>query len=332
MAVSFHVGIVPNQPLEEFLNWVPFAEELGFEGVWVADSQSVFRDAFIALTLFASHTEKMKLATGVTNPVTRHPAVLANSFATLDEISGGRAVLGIGVGESAVQTLGLKPAGLKRLEEVTSVLRGLLAGETVRFEGREIRMTTPAAARVPIFFASSGPRSLQLAGRIADGVLFQVGSDPDLVRYVKRNIAIGARQAGRDPAEVRLFQRLACGVSEDRERVRQELKGYVAVAAGTVFGAVPKEDISKELWEDLRKMKEQYDYYRHASSEAKHTQFITDRILDAMAIAGTPEEAVPRFKELIDLGVEGFVLPMTTRDPKPILQMLAEKVIVHFNA
>jgi len=115
MAVSFHVGIVPNQPLEEFLNWVPFAEELGFEGVWVADSQSVFRDAFIALTLFASHTEKMKLATGVTNPVTRHPAVLANSFATLDEISGGRAVLGIGVGESAVQTLGLKPAGLKRL-------------------------------------------------------------------------------------------------------------------------------------------------------------------------------------------------------------------------
>lgn len=101
MPVSFHIGVLPNRPLQDFVDWVEEAEQLGFEGVWVADSQSIFRDAFSALTLFAEHTKKMMLATGVTNAVTRHPAVLAQSFATLDEISGGRAILGIGVGESA---------------------------------------------------------------------------------------------------------------------------------------------------------------------------------------------------------------------------------------
>lgn len=331
VAVSFHVGIIPNRPLTEFLAWLPYAEELGFEGVWVADSQSLFRDAFIGLTVFASHTKRMCLATGVTNPITRHPAVLADSFATLNEISGGRAVLGIGVGESAVHTLGLKPATLARLEEVTVAIRRLMSGETVHFDGREIKMTWPAT-RIPVFLACSGPRSLQLAGRIADGVLFQVGSDPDLVRYAIRNIALGAEQAGRDAREIRLYQRLACGISEDREQVRQELKGYVAAAAGTVFGAVPKGDIPGALWEELKQMKDRYDYYSHASSQAKHAELITDRILDAMAIAGTPEEAVPRFEELVSLGVEGFVLPMTGADPAPVLKALAEHIMPRVKA
>jgi 5,10-methylenetetrahydromethanopterin reductase len=98
MAVSFHVGILPNRPRADFVDCIVKADELGFGGVWVADSQSVFRDAFMALALFARCTRPMELATGVTNIVTRHPAVLAHSFATLDELSGRRAVLGIGVG------------------------------------------------------------------------------------------------------------------------------------------------------------------------------------------------------------------------------------------
>ena len=86
MSVSFHVGILPNRPLPDFVDWISLADELGFAGVWVADSQSVFRDAFMALTLFAGHTKNMQLATGVTNITTRHPTVLAQSFATLDEL------------------------------------------------------------------------------------------------------------------------------------------------------------------------------------------------------------------------------------------------------
>jgi 5,10-methylenetetrahydromethanopterin reductase len=112
MPVPVHVGLLPNRPVAEIAELAARAEDLGFAGVWLADSQSIFRDPFCALALCAGRTRRLKLATGVTNPVTRHPATLACSFATLDELSGGRVVLGIGVGESSVETLSLGQHGL----------------------------------------------------------------------------------------------------------------------------------------------------------------------------------------------------------------------------
>ena len=326
MPVSFHIGILPNRPLVDFVDWVAHAETLGFGGVWVADSQSVFRDAFMALTLFADRTRQMELATGVTNIITRHPAVLAHSFATLDEYSNGRAVLGIGLGDSAVHTIGEKPAKLKRMEETINVLRRLMAGEEVNFDGRDIRVSWPPR-NVPVVIACTGPRSLQLAGRIADGVLFQVGADPDLVRYAKKNIGIGARQAGRDFSEIKLYQRLAFAVSEDREQVRAEARGYASVAAGTIHKAVPADDMPADLRRDLQLMKEKYDYQQHGSMDAQQAGLITDRILDAVAITGTPDEVIPRLRELTDLGIENFVLPIATKHPDAVINTLAEKVM-----
>lgn len=326
MAVSFHVGILPNRPLDDIVDWIARADELGFGGVWVADSQSVFRDAFMALALIAKRTRRMELATGVTNIVTRHPAVLAQSFATLDELSGGRAVLGIGIGESAVHTIGHKPSRLAELEHVIGVVRKLMAGETAHYDGRDLKVSWPPR-KVPVVIACTGPKSLQLAGRIADGVLFQVGADPALVRYAQRNIALGAEAAGRDPREVKLYQRLACGVAADRDAVRTEVRGYASIAAGTIYTGIPREDIPDDLYADLKRMKEEYDYQRHGDMTAKHASLITDRILDAVAIAGTPEEAVPRFRELVALGVENFVLPIATKHPDQVITTLAEQVL-----
>lgn len=326
MAVSFHIGILPNRPIRDFVSWIARADELGFSGVWVADSQSVFRDAFMALALCAEHTRQMHLATGVTNVITRHPAVLAHSFATLDELSGGRAILGIGAGESAIYNIGQKPAKLARLEEVIGVLRTLMAGRTAHFDGQELKVSWPPRT-VPVVIACTGPRSLQLAGRIADGVLFQVGADPQLVKYAQRNIGIGAEQAGRQLSDVKLYQRLACGVSADREQVRAEVRGYASVAAGTIYSGIPREDIPDDLWHDLKRMKEQYDYQQHGNMKAKHAGLITERILDAVSISGTPEEAIPRFRELIDLGVDNFVLPIATNQPDIIIETLARQVI-----
>jgi len=160
-------------------------------------------------------------------------------------------------------------------------------------------------------------------------VLFQVGSDPALVSYARKNIEIGAKQVGREAAEIKLYQRLACAVAEDREQVRSEARGYASIAAGTIYSAIPKEDMPEALWHDLRIMKEKYDYQQHGNMDAEHAGLITDRILDAVAIAGTAEEAVPRFKELIELGVENFVLPIATKNPDTIIKMLAEQVMPH---
>jgi 5,10-methylenetetrahydromethanopterin reductase len=321
MPLPVHVGVLPNRPVAEVATLAERAEELGFRGIWVADSQSIFRDAFAALTLAAARTTRLVLATAVTNPVTRHPAVLACSFATLDELSGGRVVLGIGVGESSVATLSLKPARLARLEQAALTLRGLLAGEEVEWDGARIHMAWPTRP-IPIVFAASGPRSLELAGRVADGVLFQVGASPGMVRYAFEHLERGA--AGRS---VTRYMRLACSIGPDRDAARAAAAGYVAAAAGTIFRSAPAEVLEPALVEDIRAMKERYDYYEHTSSTASHAELVTDRILDAVAVAGTPEEAIPRFRELLALGVDEFVLTITGPHPEETFRALAEEVV-----
>ena len=302
------------------------SEELGYAGIWVADSHSIMRDAFSILSVLASQTRSLQLASGVTHTVTRHPAVLANSWATLQELSQGRAICGIGVGESAVHNLGLKPERLAVFEQKITVLRALLKGETVEYEGTEIQM--PWSTRpVPIVMASSGPKSLQLAGRIADGVLFQVGSDPRLVQYALDNIRKGAEQAGRKLEDLKLYMRIATAVDDDREKAQRELKGYASIAAGTVFSTVPREYFDDDLYEDLRRMKEAYDYADHGSNTSRHSDLLTDRIFDAIAIACSPDDAVKRFRTLAALGIHGFVWPAGMSDPYPYMETFAEQVI-----
>jgi len=326
MSVSFDIGILPNRPVYECLELARAAEDFGYGGVWLADSQCVMRDAYTILSLIAMQTSNIRVATGVTNAITRHPSVLANSWATLDEISGGRAVMGIGVGESSIRTLGLKPDRLAALENKIGALRALMNGEEVELEGNTFRLTWPQC-RVPVVMACSGPKSLQLGGRVADGVLFQVGADPAFVRYALDNIRIGAEQAGRKLDDVELYMRVATSVSSDRVKARDEIKGYAAVAAGTVFKTVPREYFRDELWQELDEFKARYDYFEHGSNQALHREGLTDTILDAISISGTPEEAVPRFQEIIDMGVHNFVWPANMPDAMHFLDEFAEKVM-----
>lgn len=111
MTVAFHISVLPDHPVAEISDLAERADELGFAGIWIADSQSIFRDAFSALTMCAMRTQSLRLATGVTNPITRHPAVLAGTFATIDELSGGRAIIGIGLAKAPWRRLSSSPHG-----------------------------------------------------------------------------------------------------------------------------------------------------------------------------------------------------------------------------
>ena len=331
MPVSFHIGCLPNQSVQHALEMGRRSEELGFDGIWVADSHSVMRDAYAILAVLATQTRSLQLATGVTLTGTRHPAVLANSWATLQELSGGRAICGIGVGESAVHNLGLKPERLAVFEEKLAVIRALLNGETIEYQGAEIQMPW-SSEPVPLVMASSGPRSLQLAGRVADGVLFQVGSEPRLVQYALDNIALGAEAAGRRLSDLKLYMRVATAVAHDREQAQQEIKGYTSVAAGTVFSTVPEDYLADDLREDLARMKAAYDYAEHGSNASSHSDLLTDRIFDAITIACPPQEAVARFQAIADMGIDGFVSPAGMADPWPYIETLAEQVVPHVHS
>ncbi len=328
MAVSFHVGCLPNRPIEACLEMGRRAEELGYAGIWVADSHSVMRNVYSILSVLATQTSKLQLASGVTHTVTRHPAVLANSWATLQELSEGRAICGIGVGESAVYNLGLKPEKLAAFEEKLGIIRGLLRGDKVDYRGAKLQMPW-SNTEVPIVMASSGPKSLQLAGRVADGVLFQVGAEPRLVQYALDHIRKGAESVGRRLSDLKLYMRVATSVNEDRNTAQQALKGYASVAAGTVFKTVPRKYFDDDLFEDLKQFKASYDYAEHGSNESEHSNLLTDRIYKAITIAGPPAEAIHRFRTLSDLGIDDFVLPFAMPDPIRYMEAFAEQVIPH---
>ena len=324
MSVSLDLGIVARELTPYVIELCVEAEELGFGGLWVADSQAIFRDAFAILAVAASRTKRILLSTGVTNPVTRHPAVLAGSFATLDELAPGRVVLTLGRGESAVFTIGGRPATTKRLEQSVHALRALLAGETVSWDGGEARMTWPSRG-VPIYLAASGPRTLRLAGRIADGVLFQVGADPRLVRWALAQVEAGAREAGRPLGELTLCARLL-GRRGPRVGAGGD-EALPAVAAKTSFDAIPAGELPVDLLEEARELRARYDYYEHAHGEAHHRHLVTDRVLDTVSIAGTPAEAAPRFRALAELGVDRIVTPVVVSDGPRLVRTLAEHVL-----
>lgn len=317
------VGLLPQRPLGEVGDLSALAEELGFGGVWMADSQSVFRDALMALALAAVRTRKVLLGTAVTNPITRHPAVIAGAFASLEELAPGRVRIGLGSGESALYAIGLQPARLARLEEAAQALRSLVRGEPAVWQGATTRLSW-ASRPIPVYLAASGPRALQLAGRIADGVIFQVGAEAALVEYALRYLRQGAQQAGRNPGEIEVCMRLGCSVHEDRAVARKRAKPYGAVAAKTVARCVPGEELPPQLREELAKLEQCYDYLQHADPAARHQDAVTDSMLDSMTIAGTPAEVALRLAGLRDLGLDRLIIPVTEPDPYRSLHLLAQ--------
>ena len=154
--IRFGVNYLPNAT-EDTLKWAQVAEEVGFDIVGIADSQSLYRDVYMCLALCAAHTEKVRLGPRVINPLTRHPAIAAGAAATLDEMAPGRTMLGIGTGDSAVLNLGLRPATRARLRAYVKTIRELLETGSSEWQGRPVCLTW-RRRKVPIYLAASARR------------------------------------------------------------------------------------------------------------------------------------------------------------------------------
>src|SRR5688572_4063201 len=170
-------------------------EELGYSHIWVGDSHLIWREAYVNMAAMALSTTRVKLGTGVTNPLTRHPSVVASAYATLEEYSPGRMIVGIGLGDSSVETMGKKPAKLAYFERTMQELRDLFAGKEVQLETGKIHLLHPCKAKVPIYIAASGPKMLELSGRIGDGIIVLVGVADEYIAHAKEKISAGAKAA-----------------------------------------------------------------------------------------------------------------------------------------
>ncbi len=287
-------------------------EDWGYDYIWLADER-FFREIYSCLTLCALNTKKIQIGVCVTDPYSRHPALTAMAIATLDEISEGRAVLGIGAGVSGFGELGIdraRPALAMR--EMVGLVRKLMTGENVDFQGRMVQFNhgalnfTPVRADLPIYVASNAPRGLQVAGELADGAIISGCAEEPSVDYAKGLIAKGTRKVGRDLAEIDLVARLNCCVSTDGQGARNSIRTATIRSLPGHLNFVTAAGI--EVAPDLAASLSQMGYTHDDATLADMARRVPDHIIDAMTLAGTPEEVAQRVGRIVRRGVNQILV------------------------
>ena len=300
---EFGVGLFPTEPLQKMIHLAKVSEEVGFSHIWVGDSHLIWREAYINMAAMMLNTSKVKLGTGVTNPLTRHPSVVASGYATLEEYGPGRMIVGIGLGDSSVETMGMKPSTLANFEKSLAMMRAILDGEEAVLPTGKIHLLHSCKRKVPFYIAASGPKMLELCGRIADGVIVLVGIADDYIAHATEKIAAGAKAAGRKLENINLVLWVPCAVS-DTANAKDAVKAHVArvVAHPLPYVLNPNE---QKVLEEIR---ETYDYYHHMDQQANHAEVIPDWLVDKFAIAGTVAECRGQIERIKKTGIQQIAI------------------------
>lgn len=302
--------LLPHDPPDRFAEVARLAEGAGYDHLWLADER-FFREVYASLTVAALNTSRITVGTCVTDPYSRHPALTAMAIATLDEISGGRAMLGIGAGISGFAELGVRrerPA--RAIREAITLIRRLLAGKEVDVQGEVVRFHQgrldfrPKRADLPIHVASNGPLGQRAAGALADGAIMEGCGNPAEARALGVAVAAGAAETGRDPARVELVARLNACIGPDGKGARDVLRPRVARTLGAgrlTFAMLEAQGLA--LPEEARATVTGLPYAAGFTPYVPLLPLITDRIVDALTLAGTVEEVAERVVALGRAGI-----------------------------
>jgi probable F420-dependent oxidoreductase len=295
-------------PVSDALTILRAAEDAGFDQYWFFDSHVIWLECYSALgwLIGQSRNEKMEFGTCVTNPVTRDPTVVTSAFATLNQITGGRMICGIGRGDSSVRVMKRKPANLARVEEAINVIRTVGSGRPLEIDGVPVHMEW-AERRIPIYVAGYGPMALRLAGRVGDGVIFQV-ADPFFIEWGMQFVREGAEEAGRDPDDIVIHCAAATYVSEDKDDARNRVRWFPALVANHIVDVLRHHDpdVMPAYITEYVEARPSYDYYEHGQPGADHSKYVPDEICDRFCVIGSAEECSSKVRELASIGVSEF--------------------------
>ncbi len=312
------------------------AEKAGFDWVGVADSQSLFRELFVTLGAIAQATGGVMIGPSVTNPLTRHPAVMASAIASVQELSGGRAMFGIGTGDSAIYNLNERPRGLNGLREYVLALRALLRGEATQFAGREIHtkwIAKQADDPVPIYISAEGPKTLELAGEVADGVICGMGVSPEVVKLTLKHIAIGAERAGKSLDDIDVWTLARVNVGPDRGALVNEIRMELASTAHHAFRFTQEGKlVSPEFADAIQRVQSGYRPAHHEDlgqspnaglmDDPEFLEYMTDRF----AIIGTAGECVTRIQSIRASGMHQFLFTGFVEERAALIETLGNSV------
>ena len=335
MALSFGVTVLPDPPYTRLIELMQKAEEHGFEYGWTYDSHILWQDSYATLPLVASATEKIKLGHCVTNPGIRDPTVTASWYATMQDISNGRMVMGIGRGDSSRRVVGLKPVRVAEFEARLRMIKDLMNGRTVEWNEKELQLewVRPELPEIPMQIAGYGPRALGVAGRVGDGVIIQL-ADPQIIQWIMDTARRAADEDGRDPDALQCIVCAPSHISDDLADAREQVRWFPAMVSNHVMDLIERYgadsgEIPSALT-DFVKARKFYDYKEHSRVGAKHGEFVTDEICDRFCVLGNAEQATEKLRELESIGVDQFNIYLMTHGQEETLVSYGDRIIPQF--
>lgn len=339
---------------------VMYAEDHGFSHAWLYDTQMLGSEVYATLALCADRTSTIKLGPGVTNPASRIAPLSACGMATINELAPGRAIMGIGTGNTTRRTMGMPAAKVAELEEHVRICRDLFDGKITDYsEGerhRKIKFLNPDVGfinirdRIPIYISASGPKVAQLAGKVADGVILFGAVHPDLVKWMVSNVRQGAEAAGRDPDKIYVLSMTAFYMTDSDEQIEtravREAVGPMVASSSNIFALSCHKDPSAmpgSLRDELmgfadvyrepnapietRHLKMYEGYLQHLKDE--HEALMTKKIIQATTLTGTKTEVLGMIEAMRDAGVHQVAI-QPIRPTREVVDQVASEIMPRF--
>jgi 5,10-methylenetetrahydromethanopterin reductase len=322
---SLHGGI---KNIDEIHQRAHRAEELGYDGIYLGESHLSSIDSFQTLASCAMITQRVLLGIAVTNMVFRHPTVLAGAAASLNEISKGRAILGIGTGDGPVYTQGLKATPLKEFEQGVRLIRHLVQGNAATFPTGKVAIGFTINKPAPVYVSAEGPKGLQLAGRSADGVILGTGFDLDVYTWAQEQIRKGAQETRRQERDVRIIAAGMLCVRDNGDEARRIVRNRIANRAHHnfrfTFETVPTAELA-----GVKRFMDAFDVMK-PMEERVDPALVNDYLVRRFSIAGNAQECIERIEELKLAGVSHLMLTPARKVYGETVEAFATKVMPHF--
>jgi 5,10-methylenetetrahydromethanopterin reductase len=291
-------------------------EGLGYSCIWCLDER-FGRSPYTLLSLAALHTETAQLGVSVTNPYTRHPLITGAAAATLNELSAGRAVLGLGAGASSLfERHGVERPSppLKAIREAVQMLRPFLRGEKVDYKGAVRGAGSPymdfESRPVPIYIAARGPRLLRLAGEVADGVIIGSLASEQGLGYALENVTMGLERSGRSRGDIEVVFWAYTSIKDDPEEARSNVKQLVVSSMWSSRGIMDRLGVDAARWRPIEQaMVQGFKHGRPASRVYEDAaSMLSPETVDAWSVTGSADTVARRAREITRRGVDQFAV------------------------
>jgi probable F420-dependent oxidoreductase len=331
--MDFGVVLQTNPPASRVLELTRRAADQGFSHAWTFDSHVLWEEPFVIFSRMLAENPGIVVGPMVTNPGTRDWTVIASLFATLDEMYGPRTICGMGRGDSALRYINEKPTTLATMAESMRVIKDLVAGRKVEYNGKEIVIPWAGGWNLPMWGAGYGPKALTLIGEQCDGFILQL-ADPYLVEWTTKFVRDAATNAGRDPGSVKICVAAPAYVGSDLAHQRDQCRWFGGMVGNHVADLVARygtdESMVPRALSEYIAARQGYDYSHHGKMGNPSTDFVPDEVVDRFCVLGPVSNHIGRMEELRDLGVDQFAVYLMHDAQESTLDAYGAEVIPAF--